>query len=126
MKEVIRQCQFGVAFGRIRGLFAAKKRVKQLKLGDNDVALEYSLKYTLRYMTQVSKEEYDLAISFLTPHYFVADKVRAKKNIAWIHTDYAFVEVERQSQLKMWERYDKIITISDDVTKSFVKTFPSL
>ena len=126
MKEVIRQCQFGVAFGRIRGLFAAKKRVKQLKLGDNDVALEYSHKYTLRYMPQVSKEEYDLAISFLTPHYFVADKVRAKKKIAWIHTDYAFVEVDRQSQLKMWERYDNIISISDDVTKSFVKTFPSL
>ena len=126
MKEVIRQRQFGVAFGRIRGLFAAKKRVKQLKLGDNDVALEYSHKYTLRYMPQVSKEEYDLAISFLTPHYFVADKVRAKKKIAWIHTDYAFVEVDRQSQLKMWERYDNIISISDDVTKSFVKTFPSL
>ena len=126
MKEVIRQRQFGVAFGRIRGLFAARKRVKQLKLADNDVALEYSHKYTLRYMPQVSKEEYDLAISFLTPHYFVADKVRAKKKIAWIHTDYAFVEVDRQSQLKMWERYDNIISISDDVTKSFVKTFPSL
>lgn len=126
MKEVIRQCQFGVAFGRIRGLFAARKRVKQLKLGDNDVALEYSHKYTLRYMPQVSKEEYDLAISFLTPHYFVADKVRAKKKIAWIHTDYAFVEVDRQSQLKMWERYDNIISISDNVMESFVKTFPTL
>mgnify|MGYP000006542719 CR=1 FL=1 len=126
MKEVIRQRQFGVAFGRIRGLFAARKRVKQLKLGDNDVALEYSHKYTLRYMPQVSKEEYDLAISFLTPHYFVADKVRAKKKIAWIHTDYAFVEVDRQSQLKMWERYDNIISISDNAMESFVKTFPTL
>ena len=126
MKEVIKRRQFGVAFGRLSGLNAARKRVKQLKLADNDVALEYSHKYTLRYMPQVSKEEYDLAISFLTPHYFVADKVRAKKKIAWIHTDYAFVEVDRQSQLKMWERYDNIISISDDVTKSFVKTFPSL
>ena len=126
MKEVIRQRQFGVAFGRIRGLFAARKRVKQLKLGDNDIALEYSHKYTLRYMPQVSKEEYDLAISFLTPHYFVADKVKAKKKIAWIHTDYAFVEVDKRSQLDMWERYDNIISISDNVTESFVKTFPSL
>ena len=126
MKEVIRRRQFGVAFGRLRGLFAARKRVKQLKLGDNDVALEYSHKYTLRYMPQVSKEEYDLAISFLTPHYFVADKVRAKKKIAWIHTDYAFVEVDKRSQLDMWERYDNIISISDNVTESFVKTFPSL
>ena len=126
MKEVIKRRQFGVAFGRLRGLFSARKRVKQLKLGDNDVALEYSHKYTLRYMPQVSKEEYDLAISFLTPHYFVADKVKAKKKIAWIHTDYAFVEVDKRSQLDMWERYDNIISISDNVTESFVKTFPSL
>ncbi|MEE1244214.1 MAG: glycosyltransferase [Acutalibacteraceae bacterium] len=126
MKEVIKRRQFGVAFGRLSGLNAARKRVKQLKLGDNDVALEYSHKYTLRYMPQVSKEEYDLAISFLTPHYFVADKVKAKKKIAWIHTDYAFVEVDKRSQLDMWERYDNIISISDNVTESFVKTFPSL
>lgn len=125
-KEVVKHRQFGVALGRIKGLIAAKKRVKQLNLGDNDIALEYSHKYTLWYMPPVSDEEYDLAISFLTPHYFVADKVKAKKKIAWIHTDYAFVEVDRQSQLKMWERYDNIISISDNAMESFVKTFPTL
>lgn len=126
MKEVIKHRQFAVAFGRIKGLIAAKKRTKQFKCGDNDIALEYSHKYTLRYMPPVSNEEYDLAISFLTPHYFVADRVKAKKKIAWIHTDYAFVEVDKQSQLKMWGKYDNIISISDNVTESFVKTFPSL
>lgn len=126
MKEVMTRGQFGVAFGRIKGLIAARKRTKQLNLGDNDVALEYSHKYTLRYMPPVSDEEYDLAISFLTPHYFVADRVKAKKKIAWIHTDYAFVEVDKRSQLNMWEQYDNIISISDNVTESFLKTFPSL
>lgn len=126
MKEVIKHRQFGVALGRIKGLIAARKRAKQLKLGDNDIALEYSHKYTLRYMPSLGDEEYDLAISFLTPHYFVADRVKAKKKIAWIHTDYAFVEVDRQSQLKMWERYDNIISISDNAMESFVKTFPTL
>ena len=126
MKEVIKRGQFGVAFGRIKGLIAARKRAKQLNLGDNDIALEYSHKCTLRYMPPVGDEEYDLAISFLTPHYFVADRVKAKKKIAWIHTDYAFVEVDRHSQLKMWERYDNIISISDNAMESFVKTFPTL
>lgn len=126
MNEVIKHRQFGVAFGRIKGLIASRKRVKQLKLGDNDIALEYSHKYTLRYMPPVSNEEYDLAISFLTPHYFVADRVKAKKKIAWIHTDYAFVEVDKQSQLKMWGKYDNIISISDNAMESFVKTFPTL
>lgn len=31
------------------------------------------------FMPPIGNGEYDLAISFLTPHYFVADKVNAKK-----------------------------------------------
>lgn len=124
---VIRKGQLGVALGRYRGKKTAAKRVQQLGLsGDNDVALEFSHKYTLAYMPQVSEKEYDLAISFLTPHYFVADKVKAKKKIAWIHTDYAVVAVDRESQLKMWNRYDWIASISDKVTESFLTVFPEL
>lgn len=70
--------------------------------------------------------EYDLAISFLTPHYFVAEKVNAKKKIAWIHTDYSYVDIDVKSELKMWSAYNYIASISQDVTKSFIKTFPSL
>ena len=68
-------------------------------------------------------EEYDLAISFLTPHYIVTNKVRAKKKIAWIHTDYSKVQINEKSELEMWSAYDQIISISDDVTKTFQKSF---
>ena len=70
--------------------------------------------------------EYDLAISFLTPHYFVAEKVRAKKKIAWIHTDYSVVQVDGASELAMWSRYDSIASISENVTETFLSGFPSL
>lgn len=126
MKEVIRQRQFGVAFGRIKGIFAAKKRVKQLRLGENNITNEYSHKYTLPYLPQVNNIDYDVVISFVSPHYFAAERVKSQKKIAWIHTDYLTLSVDVDSELKMWERYDNIISISDDVTKSFVKTFPSL
>lgn len=125
--KVVKRGQFGVALGRYWGKRAATKRVKQLGLPkDNEVALEYSHKYTLKYMPGVSEVEYDLAISFLTPHYFVAHKAKAKKKIAWIHTDYAVVAVDRESQLKMWETYDVIASISAQVTHSFVCIFPEL
>ena len=126
MKEVIRQRQFGVAFGRIKGIFAAKKRVKQLRLGENNITNEYSHKYTLPYLPQVNNIDYDVVISFVSPHYFAAERVNAQKKIAWIHTDYSTLSVDVVSELKMWASYDHIISISDDVTKSFVKTFPSL
>lgn len=69
-------------------------------------------------------KEYDLAISFITPHYFVTEKVRAKKKIAWIHTDYTKINVDKNTQNKMWSSYDRIISISDDVTQSFLSVFP--
>lgn len=125
--QVIKKRQFGIAFGRYIGKRKAAKRVEELGLrGENDIALEYSHKYTLSYMPMVSDETYDLAVSFLTPHYFVADKVNAKKKVAWIHTDYAVVQVDHDSQVEMWNQYDVIASISEQVTQSFVNTFPEL
>ena len=70
--------------------------------------------------------EYDLAISFLTPHYICTHKVRSKKKIAWIHTDYSRVQVNIASEAAMWNAYDYIASISDAVTDSFLKAFPTL
>jgi hypothetical protein len=69
---------------------------------------------------------YDLAISFLTPHQIVRDKVDAKKKIAWIHTDYSISKVNTAAELPVWQSYDYIASISGDVTKTFLQEFPSL
>ena len=69
---------------------------------------------------------YDLAISFLTPHRIVAEKVKAKKKIAWIHTDYTRVWVDAEDELKVWQKYDYVASISGDVTNTFLQVFPSL
>ena len=125
--DVIRKKQIGVALGRLVGKRKAARRVKKLELpADNDVALEYSHKYTVRYMPKISDTEYDLAISFLTPHYYVAEKVTAHKKAAFIHTDYSAVAVDTASQLPMWARYDRIFAVSDRAADSFVSIFPSL
>ena len=127
IKRVIRKGQFGVAFGRTVGKILASCYVKKHNIQhDNGVGLEYSHKYTRGFMPKISAETYDLAISFLTPHYFVAEKVNARKKIAWIHTDYSKVAVNAESELAMWDKYDYIATISDSVTYSFLKIFPRL
>lgn len=69
---------------------------------------------------------YDLAISFVTPHYFVLDHVKAKKKVGWIHTDYSTLPYDTRKEIKMWERLDKVISISPDVTKTFLQVFPTL
>lgn len=73
-----------------------------------------------------SSKEYDLAISFLTPHKIVLDKVRARKKIAWIHTDYSSLCVDKKLPLFIWGKYDYIVSISKDITRAFTSVFPSL
>ncbi len=70
--------------------------------------------------------EYDLAVSFLTPHYMVRDKVKARRKIAWIHTDYSAIAVNAARELPVWESYECIISISPAVTRSFLQLFPTL
>lgn len=82
---------------------------------------------TVKCLPKINPEvEYDLAISFLTPHYIVLDKVRAKKKLGWIHTDYTNVFINREMELRMWERLDVISSISLDVSEKFAEVFPSL
>lgn len=69
--------------------------------------------------------EYDLAISFVTPHFIVRDHVRAKKKVCWIHTDYTKIDIDKELEFPMWNAYDNIVSISPDVTRAFLKVYPS-
>ena len=69
---------------------------------------------------------YDLAISFLRFHEFVLDHVIAKRKVCWIHTDYSQIDVCAELELPVWSAYDHVISISEDVTKTFLQVFPSL
>lgn len=127
ISQVLKKKEIGVLSGRIKGKVQAARFVKRQNMpADNGVALEYSHKYTYKYMPMISEDEYDLALSFLTPHYFVAKKVKAKKKIAWIHTDYSYIEVDEKSEFEMWNAYDYIASISDECTEGFCGKFPEL
>lgn len=125
--DVVRRGQMGVALGRAYGKWKAARYIKKHQVdGQNGVALDYSHKYTRTFMPSVGEGEYDLAISFLTPHYFVAEKVQAKCKLAWIHTDYSRVQVDVASEEAMWGRYDHIAAISPAVGEAFAGVFPAL
>lgn len=127
IQNVLKKGKINIAYHRWLGKRAAKKRVNELDLpADNDVALEYSHKYTVDAMPMICDKEYDLVISYLTPHYYAARKTKGKKKIAWIHTDYSKVAVDKESQLAMWNQYDHIVSISDAVSETFLSVFPEM
>lgn len=101
--------------------------LKQRRISDDASIFHYVAKYTTPLLPSLKKYgEYDLAISFLAPHNIVNDKVCAKRKLAWIHTDYSTISVNVKQELPVWSSFDKIVSISPDVTKSFIKTFPTL
>ncbi len=126
MVSAFKEGQFKIVFGRLCGKIKAKRYDTKFSLNNSAVAIEYSHKYTIKYLPKINNKHYDDAISFLTPHYIVDQKIDAGKKIAWIHTDYSTINVDVESELKMWSKYDCIVSISDDVTATFLKKFPSL
>lgn len=126
MITALKQGNIKVVLGRLNGKIHAQKYNKKNGLAHSDVGVEYSHKYTVKCLPNITDKEYDVAISFLTPHYIVRDKVKADKKIAWIHTDYSTIELDVKSELAMWSKFDNIVSISDDVTRAFLSTFPSL
>lgn len=97
------------------------------KISNNESVVQMQLmwKYALPFLPKL-EEEYDVAISYLWPHYFIANKVKAKKKIAWIHTDYSTIETDINMDLKMWRKFDYIISISEECTRAFIKKYPEL
>ena len=127
MKDTLKEGHILLTAARLAGRVSAKQYERKHGFTESGVSLEYSHKFTHRLMPAICPNtQYDLAISFLTPHYICAEKVRAKKKLAWIHTDYSRVQVNRESELKMWNRYDHIVSISNAVTDSFLGVFPEL
>ena len=127
MKQVLNEGHILLTFARLIGKIKASYADKKNNYTESGVALEYSHKYTYKLMPKIEEGiKYDLAISFLTPHYIVANKVSAKKKIAWIHTDYSKVQIDVSSERTMWNMYDNIISISESVGDSFIKIFPEL
>lgn len=108
--------------------FKANRFVNRHQLDgfENLVYLNYMQKEMLEILPQINNKEYDLAISFLTPHYIAAQKTNSKKRIAWIHTDYSYYEMDKEAEFKMWSAYDWIASVSDDCSKGFLKLFPRL
>ena len=89
--ETIKKGHIDIAIARV---IARLKHWVYTKTDKTDKAkdisiFQYAAKSTTPLLPKLDKlGMYDLAISFLTPHNIVKDKVQARKKIAWIHTDY--------------------------------------
>lgn len=124
--EILREKHFAIGLSRIISKVNADL-IGKIKSVDEPGYYQMQLmwKFALPYLPKLEKE-YDVAISYLWPHYFVAEKVKAKKKIAWIHTDYSTVETDIKLDLKMWKKFDHIVAVSEACKASFLNKYSEL
>lgn len=124
--ETIKQGNLTLGLARILSKFLAKINGSIKDLSEYGIyQMQLIWKYTLPFLPKIEKK-YDVAISYLWPHYFVAEKVQAKRKIAWIHTDYSTIETDIDMDLKMWNKFDYIMAVSEECKNAFLKKYPSL
>ena len=78
---------------------------------------------SVRFMPPL-RGEYDAAISFMWPHHYVAQKVRAKKKFAWIHTDFTMMDMDKEKDARIWSQFDRIAAVSDECGAAFLQVYP--
>ena len=127
MKQALLDGCWGVLFGRLKAKWLTKRYLRKKGVTESAAGLQYVADSVSPFLPSLHQlGEYDLAISFLQPHNYVAEKVKAKKKICWIHTDYTRIDINVEQELPVWDAYDHIISISPDVTRTFLQVFPSL
>lgn len=86
-------------------------------------------KYLLRNVSDM-KNEYDVAIAYAGPmdliSYFVAEKIKAKKKIQWIHFDVTKVGFDKQFTEEIYHQFDKVFVVSKEGQQKFNSMFPQL
>lgn len=128
LKEALQRGYFGIVYGRLMSKWKHKQyRMYHSVKGDDGAIMQYVGEYVTPHLSRINDDvEYDLCISFLTPHHIGLSKIRAKQRLAWIHTDYSTVDIDVERESTVWGAYDKIVSISPEVTKSFLARFPGL
>lgn len=73
-----------------------------------------------------SPKEYDIAISYAqgVPTFYVADKINAKKKLAWVNVSYKLKDEDKEFQRKYYDKYNKIVAVSHSTKDILSETFP--
>jgi glycosyltransferase involved in cell wall biosynthesis len=122
IRKIMKSGKVSIALAR---LFAKYKANLNRSVENGYKQLQYMWLYTLPFLPKVEKK-YDVAISYLWPHYFVAEKVSARTKIAWIHTDFSIVDTDEGLDMKMWSKFDYIMAVSSECRNAFLNKYPLL
>lgn len=112
--KVIKKGRFGAASARLRITLGSK-------FGHSP---KFSWNIIKKHISELQKN-YDTAVGYLEgfPDFFVIDKVKAKKKIGWIHSDFTGRMITSEA-ISCYNQFDELITISDVCKEAFISVVP--
>lgn len=127
LKETIKKGYWGLTYARLIAKLKYRSWAKKNNPPNIEGYYQYLDNEIMRFLPNLFElGDFDLAINFIGMRNVIPMKVKAKKCITWIHTDLQFCELNVPLELKSWDRYNHIISISPKVTDTFLTKFPSL
>ncbi len=126
ISQIIRDGRYPIAVSRLLAKYISSIKGKVMRVEEPGyLTIQYGWELTRPFLPELSKE-YDLAIGFLWPHHFIGEKVKAKRKVGWVHTDYSNIFIDKKTEMKMWKNLDQIVAVSEDCSNTFVNQFPHL
>lgn len=125
IKYVLFSKNFKYGIARLKAKADMRKNVK---LG-NEHNVWSSLQFISNRLTPLLPnidKEYDLAINFLGIADVLGQKVKAKKKLAWIHTDYTKLVPNKKLDMDTYSKVDYVVTVSKDCENQLLSVYPML
>ncbi|MCM3665230.1 glycosyltransferase [Mesobacillus subterraneus] len=124
ISQIIRDGRYPIAVSRLLAKYIGGIKGKLMKAEEPGyLIIQYGWELSRPFLPEITKE-YDLAIGFLWPHHFIGEKVKAKRKVGWVHTDYSNILVDKKTESKMWENLDQIVAVSEECSNTFIRLFP--
>lgn len=89
------------------------------------MSMQYISKYLQPLLPKIPGE-YDLGIMFLGIPDTLINKVRANKKVTWNHTDYDQLYPSARRDIKLYNKVDKIVSVSEECNKKVIARYPHL
>lgn len=122
---LLKRGYFGIAIGRKWAWIRKWLFSFRVKKGDsNNSFMSYQIEAVIPHLPNINPDvEYDLAVCFFAPVNVISSKVRAKRRVGWIHSDYHNYQIP-SGECRSWLDMDYIVSISDMVTDGFCLRVP--
>ena len=120
----IKMKQYGIALARSLSKAAFLVENRKNKYSDAGYVLKQYYHANALSLLPPIEGCYDMAISFIDPHFILSNKVNADVKVGWFHTDFSRIIPNEKLEQKMWSGCDYVVNVSDQCKDAFDAVHP--